>query len=72
VSGRPGVHPFRYLQPLELFSSPAVRIGYNLAHRSDVGRCIIRRTKKIMQTGRTGPGTPYRPAPQGERLATCC
>jgi lipid II:glycine glycyltransferase (peptidoglycan interpeptide bridge formation enzyme) len=55
VSGRDyfkasfGGTPFRYPQPVELFSSRAAQVGYDLARRSEPGRRIIRRVQHLLR-----------------------
>jgi hypothetical protein len=46
-----GGRPFRYPPPVELFSSTAARVGYDLARRSEPGRQIIRRAQNLLRTG---------------------
>jgi lipid II:glycine glycyltransferase (peptidoglycan interpeptide bridge formation enzyme) len=43
--------PFRYPQPVELFSSRAGRIAYDFARTSKSGRQLIERAKRVMRTG---------------------
>jgi lipid II:glycine glycyltransferase (peptidoglycan interpeptide bridge formation enzyme) len=46
-----GGQPFHYPPAVELFSSTAARIGYDLARRSELGRQIIRRAQNLLRTG---------------------
>ncbi|MGH3586590.1 MAG: lipid II:glycine glycyltransferase FemX [Pseudonocardia sp.] len=46
-----GGRPFRYPPAVELFSSTAARICYDLARRSELGRRVIRRVRTHLRTG---------------------
>jgi hypothetical protein len=46
-----GGRPFRYPQPVELFSSRAGRIAYDFARTSKSGRQLIERAKHLMRAG---------------------
>jgi hypothetical protein len=49
-----GGRPFRFPPGIELLSSPAARVGYDLARRSELGRRAIRRARNLLRgTSRT-------------------
>lgn len=43
--------PYRYPQPVELISSAAVRLGYDLARRSPRGQRLLARAQRITRAG---------------------
>jgi lipid II:glycine glycyltransferase (peptidoglycan interpeptide bridge formation enzyme) len=46
-----GGRPFHYPPPVELFSSKAARVLYDVARRSELGRHVIRRTQHLLRSG---------------------
>jgi lipid II:glycine glycyltransferase (peptidoglycan interpeptide bridge formation enzyme) len=48
-----GGRPFRYPPPVELFSSAAARVGYDLMRRSGLGRHVIGRARHLLRGGAT-------------------
>lgn len=50
-----GGRPFRYPPAVELFSSTAARVGYDLARRSKLGRQTIRHARNLLRTGGSRP-----------------
>lgn len=48
-----GGRPFRYPVPVELISSPLVRVGYDLARRYPAGGKVVARAKRMMRGGGT-------------------
>lgn len=46
-----GGQPFQYPPAVELFSSTAARVGYDLTRRSKLGRQTIRRAQSLLRTG---------------------
>jgi hypothetical protein len=51
-----GGTPFRYPTPVEIISSPVVRVGYDLARRWPVGRRLFERTSHRLRAGRGSGG----------------
>lgn len=45
--------PFRYPVPVELISSPLVRVGYDLVRRYPAGSKVVARAKRLMRGGGT-------------------
>jgi lipid II:glycine glycyltransferase (peptidoglycan interpeptide bridge formation enzyme) len=50
-----GGQPFRYPPAVEFIASPVVRLGYDLARRSPVGRVAVARVERIARFGRGLP-----------------
>lgn len=48
-----GGQPFRYPAPVELISSPLLRIGYDLSRRSTTGGRLVTTAKRFMRNGTT-------------------
>lgn len=48
-----GGRPFRYPAPVELISSPLVRVGYDLARRYPTGGKVVARARRMMRGGGT-------------------
>lgn len=46
-----GGRPFRYPTPVELISSPLVRVGYDLARRSPTGSRLVETVKRVLRAG---------------------
>ncbi|MCA1671248.1 MAG: GNAT family N-acetyltransferase [Actinobacteria bacterium] len=46
-----GGQPFRYPVPVELITSPLVRVGYDLARRYPAGSKFVERAKRMMRGG---------------------
>lgn len=46
-----GGQPFRYPIPVELISSPLVRVGYDLARRSPAGSRLVETVKRALRAG---------------------
>lgn len=46
-----GGQPFHYPTPVELISSPLVRVGYDLARRSPAGNRLVEAMKRVLRSG---------------------
>ncbi len=46
-----GGQPFSYPPPVELISSPLVRVGYDLARRSSAGSRLVEAVKRVLRAG---------------------
>jgi hypothetical protein len=51
-----GGTPFRYATPVEIISSPAVRVAYDLARRWPVGRRLVERASNRLRANRAAGG----------------